>query len=349
MRPSRKRGLFLLFMKFLDEAVIEVVAGRGGNGCVSFRREKYVPKGGPDGGDGGKGGDVAFVAKEGLNTLMDVQYKKRVSAGNGAHGKGKQMTGANGKDKVVQVPVGTLIFNFLTDELMYDLNVPHASFVVAHGGRGGRGNTRFASSTHQAPRRAERGQPGQKLKLRLELKILADVGLVGFPNSGKSTLISSISNSRPRIADYPFTTKVPNLGVVRSDGNSYVVADIPGLIEGASQGAGLGTAFLKHIERTRLLVYLIDLSDLSHPDAVKSYQALRHELMSFNKGFRRYPQIIALTKMDIPSVLESSQKSKDLLERETGLAVRCVSAVTGQGLKELVHAMALKIRRVDRG
>lgn len=324
-------------MKFLDEAVIEVVAGRGGNGCISFRREKYVPKGGPDGGDGGKGGDVVLVADEGLSSLMDVQYRRHFRAEKGKHGKGKQMTGASGEDKVVRVPVGTEIYDQSTDELLHDLASAGDSFIVAHGGRGGRGNMRFVSPTRQAPRIADEGEHGEKRKLRLELKLLADVGLVGFPNAGKSTLIAAISNSRPKIADYPFTTKVPNLGVVGVDDRSFVVADMPGLIEGASRGAGMGIAFLKHIERTRLIVHLIDMSDSSRPDAVKSYHDLREELITFNEKFERFPEIIALTKMDLPEVKELGEATAAQLRSETGRTVHCISAATRDGLADLLH------------
>ncbi len=327
-------------MKFLDEATIEVVAGNGGNGCISFRREKYVPKGGPDGGDGGKGGDVLIVAEEGLSTLMDVQYRRRFAATKGAHGKGKQMTGSRGEDRVIRVPVGTLVTDAETGEQLCDLNEPGATHIVAQGGRGGRGNMHFATATQQAPRTAEPGERGEQRLLKLSLKLLADVGLVGFPNAGKSTLIAAISQARPKIADYPFTTMVPNLGVVHVDDAGFVVADIPGLIEGASQGAGLGFAFLKHIERTRLLVYLIDMSDVTHADPLDAYRTLKSELVQFNERLGEYPVLVVLTKMDIPEVSEAASAAAREIEREVGGAVHRISAATGSGIKELKRAMA---------
>jgi len=326
-------------MKFIDEAKIEVIAGDGGKGCVSFRREKYVPKGGPNGGDGGDGGDIVFEADEGLGTLMDIQYRKRFKAGRGEHGGGSQKTGARGEDKVVRLPVGTLIYDAETGLRVYDLSTPGERFIAAQGGKGGRGNMRFVTSTRQAPRHAEPGEKGEHKTLRLELKLLADVGLVGFPNAGKSTLISSISNSRPKIADYPFTTKVPNLGVVRVDDRSFVVADIPGLIEGASHGAGMGVAFLKHIERTKLLVYLIDMSDSQRQDAAKSFESLRNELQAFSDQFEDYPEIIALTKIDIPEVRERVKEAQETLATITKAPVFAISAATGEGVGELVSTM----------
>lgn len=330
-------------MKFIDEAKIEVIGGKGGKGCVSFRREKYVPKGGPNGGDGGKGGDVVFLADEGLHTLMDVTYRRRFCAKNGAHGGGSQKTGAGGDDIVVKVPVGTVVKDAATDEVICDIDHHGQREIVAAGGKGGRGNMHFASATHQAPRKAEPGLPGGECILKLELKLLADVGLVGFPNAGKSTLIAAISNARPKIADYPFTTKVPNLGMVRADDRDFVVADVPGLIEGAHQGAGMGTAFLKHIERTRLLVYLIDMSDHAHMNPGESYVSLKNELMSFKKDFSQYGELIVLTKMDIPEVRELSDEARALLKKQTKADIYCISAVTGDGVKELVRAMAKEV------
>ena len=330
-------------MKFIDEAKIEVIGGKGGKGCVSFRREKYVPLGGPNGGDGGKGGDVIFVADEGLHTLMDVSYRRRFRAKNGTHGGGSQKTGAGGDDIVVKVPVGTVVKDADTDELICDLDHQGQREVVAAGGKGGSGNMRFATSTNQAPRKAGPGLPGEERILKLELKLLADVGLVGFPNAGKSTLIAAISNARPKIADYPFTTKVPNLGLVRADERDFVVADVPGLIEGAHQGAGMGTAFLKHIERTRLLVYLLDMSDYAHTDPAESYVSLRNELLSFKNDFSQYGELIVLTKMDISEVRELSDEARALLKKQTKADIYCISAVTGDGIKELVRAMAERI------
>jgi len=334
-------------MKFIDEAKIEVVAGKGGKGCVSFRREKYVPKGGPNGGDGGKGGDVLFIADEGLHTLMDISYRRRFRAKNGEHGGGSQKTGAGGEDVVVKVPVGTVVRDADSGEVICDIDHHGQREVVAAGGKGGRGNMHFASSTHQAPRRAEPGMPGEERVLKLELKLLADVGLVGFPNAGKSTLIAAISNARPKIADYPFTTKVPNLGLVRSDDRDFVVADVPGLIEGAHEGAGMGTAFLKHIERTRLLVYLLDMSDHDHTNPAESYVSLKNELLSFKKDFADYAEIIALTKMDIPEVRELADEARALLKKETKADIFCISAATGEGVKELVRTMAGHVGRQE--
>lgn len=340
-------GSFFI-MKFIDEAIVDVVAGNGGDGCVSFRREKYVPKGGPNGGDGGRGGDVIFVACASLATLMDVKYRRRFAAGKGAHGKGKQMNGAGGADKVVRVPVGTVVSDVGTDAMLCDLAVEGASFVAARGGRGGRGNVHFKSATNQAPRKRERGAPGERRRVKLELKLLADVGLVGFPNAGKSTLIAAISNSRPKIADYPFTTKVPNLGVVYIGDASFVVADMPGLIEGASRGAGLGISFLKHIERTRLLVYLIDMSDAGHSDPVTSLRLLRKELNCFNRRFRSYPEIIALTKMDITDVGMRRHEAVKRLEADTQLPIHCISAATGEGVDRLIRAMMNNLKQCGR-
>src|SRR5579884_1504770 len=280
-------------MLFLDEARILVKAGDGGNGILAFRREKYVPRGGPSGGDGGRGGDVILVATEHQNTLLQFSYNPEHRAERGRHGEGSNKTGADGKSIEVPVPVGTVVYDEATGERLFDFTEPGQRFVAARGGRGGRGNARFATSTHQAPTEHEEGRPGEEKRLRLELKLLADVGLVGFPNAGKSTLISRISAARPKIADYPFTTLEPNLGVVSVDDRSFVVADIPGLIEGAHEGAGLGTQFLRHIERTRLLVHLVDVSDASgRPDPVKDFEVIMGELKSFGAGLESKPMIL---------------------------------------------------------
>jgi GTP-binding protein len=324
-------------MKFIDETVIEVTAGNGGNGCVSFRREKYVPRGGPDGGDGGHGGSVILHAVEGLATLLDVGYHHHYKAGRGGHGKGKQMHGAAGEDRVVLVPVGTVVYDAESGEKLVDLDAADMEWVAAQGGRGGRGNMRFVSSTSQAPRRAEKGGAGEQKKLRLELKLLADVGLIGLPNSGKSTLISAISNARPKIADYPFTTKEPVLGMVRVGvGESFVVADIPGLIEGASQGAGMGIRFLRHIERTRLLLHLVDLTDPTHRDALSAYQGIRHELGTYSQELLQRPEIIVLTKMDIPEAAAARDETAQKLASAAGRSVIAVSAPTREGLDALI-------------
>ncbi len=325
-------------MKFIDEATIEVTAGDGGDGCVSFRREKYVPYGGPDGGDGGHGGSVIFRAEEGLTTLMDVRYRRHFKAGRGGHGKGKQMTGRSGEDRVVSVPVGSVVFDAETGEQMADLDLPGEEWVAAAGGRGGKGNMRFVTSTNQAPRKATKGTSGEKRKLRLELKLLADVGLVGLPNAGKSTLISAVSNARPKIADYPFTTKVPSLGLVRLEsGASFVIADIPGLIEGASEGAGMGIKFLRHIERTRVILHLIDLADPSRTDPIESYRGIRAELTAFNPEMAERPEIVVLTKTDLPEVRDLAEDMRKALMDAGATEVYAISASTHEGLDVLMR------------
>src|SRR6201993_5231265 len=288
---------------FIDEAKIRVKAGDGGNGCVAFRREKYVPRGGPSGGDGGKGGDVVMESSERHNTLVHFRFNPEYKAERGRHGEGAKRTGREGADVVLKVPVGTILYDADTGEKVHDFSHPDERAVIARGGRGGRGNAQFATSTHQAPREHEEGRPGEERVYRLELKLLADVGLVGFPNVGKSTLISRISAARPKIADSPFTTLQPNLGVVAvgevNEQISFVVADIPGLIEGASEGAGLGVQFLKHIERTQMLVHLIDVSDSSgRPDPVEDFRVIMNELESFGAGLELKPMILAASKID---------------------------------------------------
>lgn len=325
-------------MKFIDEAIIDVIAGNGGNGCASFRREKYVPKGGPDGGDGGRGGSVIFRADGGLTTLLDVQYHHRYAAGRGSHGKGKQMTGAAGKDRVVRVPAGTIVFDAGTGEELADLRDDGTQWVAAKGGRGGKGNMRFATSTNQAPRKTTPGTPGEVRRLRLELRLLADVGLVGCPNAGKSTLLAAVSNARPKIAGYPFTTKVPCLGLVRlGEGRHCVMADIPGLIEGAHAGAGMGVQFLRHIERTRLILHLIDVTDPAQPDAAASYRAIRRELELHNPELVRRPEIIVLTKMDIPEARARRAAVTGAIARRGKPPVVAVSAAAHTGLRELLR------------
>lgn len=324
-------------MKFIDEAKIEVRAGDGGDGCSSFRREKYVPRGGPDGGDGGRGGHVLIRADEGLSTLMDLKYRRIVRAGRGAHGKGKQMNGAAGKDELIIVPLGTIVYE--GNRKLADLTKHGEEIIIAKGGRGGRGNIHFATSTNQAPRRKDPGGEGEVRNLRLELKLLADVGLIGMPNVGKSTLISSISAARPKIADYPFTTIAPNLGVVYvGHGSSFTVADIPGLIEHAHEGAGLGVRFLKHVERTRLLVHLIDLSDPLSGDPLKNYEMIRSELGSYDKSLLERPELIVLTKMDLPDVALLSKTAEKAFAKKK-LKVYKISAVAHEGLKTLVQTM----------
>ena len=320
---------------FIDEVEIEVEGGRGGDGCVSFRREKFVPRGGPDGGDGGKGGDVYLVGDPNLSTLLDFRYKRKYRAERGAHGQGSNKTGRSGRDLFIRVPLGTVIYDADTGEMIGEVVEEGEKILVARGGKGGRGNARFATPWNQAPRIAEPGEEGEKRRLKLVLKLLADVGIVGFPNVGKSTLISRISAARPKIADYPFTTLVPNLGVVRvGEEASFVVADLPGLIEGASKGAGLGHRFLKHVERTRVLVHLIDPT---RGDPVKDYRVIRKELGDYDKKLLEKPEIVAVNKIDITEVRERLKDIVKELEKETGKKVLPISAVTGEGVDKLVR------------
>lgn len=323
---------------FIDEAEIRVKAGDGGNGCMAFRREKFVPHGGPSGGDGGKGGDVILESSLRHNTLVHFRFNPRHLAERGRHGEGSNRHGRKGKSIVLKVPVGTQVFDAETGELMFDFVQPEVRFVVANGGRGGRGNARFATSTNQAPRRHEPGTPGEEHRLRMQLKLLADVGLVGFPNIGKSTLISRISAAKPKIADYPFTTLQPNLGVVAlEDERSFVVADIPGLIEGAHAGHGLGTQFLRHIERTRVLAHLIDVSEFSGRDPEQDYAVILRELREFGAGLADKPMLLVASKMDVADP-EKVEKVKALAARENRPFFP-ISAVTGEGLQPLLHAI----------
>jgi GTP-binding protein len=327
-------------MKFVDEARIHVKAGDGGNGCVSFRRERFVPRGGPNGGDGGKGGDVILQADAQLTTLLDLTYPKQFRAQKGSHGKGKDQTGKNGEDLIIRLPVGTLVRDDQTEEVLQDLLFDGQRFVVVEGGRGGRGNARFATPTLRAPRHAQKGEEGQECWLRFELKLLADVGLMGYPNVGKSTLLSRISSARPKIADYPFTTLVPNLGVVnREDHQPFVVADIPGLIEGASKGAGLGLTFLRHVERTRLLIHLLDISEGPSRDAVKDFHALNHELKAYDPSLQKKTQLVALNKIDLPSVRERAMDIENQFEK-MGHRLYLISGQTGEGVKDLMKAVS---------
>ena len=325
---------------FIDEVIISVKAGDGGNGCLAFRREKYVPRGGPSGGDGGHGGDVVLVASEHHNTLLHFRFNPEHKAQRGRHGEGSQRTGHDGASIDVPTPVGTVVYDAETGELLHDFTAPGDRFVVARGGRGGKGNARFATSTHQTPTEHEDGKPGEERRLRLELKLLADVGLVGFPNAGKSTLISRISAARPKIADYPFTTLVPNLGVVSADDDrTFVVADIPGLIEGAHEGHGLGTQFLRHIERTRLLAHLVDVSETTGRDPVHDFEVVMGELASFSEDLAHKPMIVVATKLDAaqdPERVASLEK----LARDRGLAFFKISSVTGEGIDALKRAMS---------
>ncbi len=326
-------------MKFIDEAKIYVKAGDGGNGCVSFRREKYVPKGGPDGGDGGKGGDVYLRANSSLRTLLKFHYNQHFKAERGAHGKGKCMTGRDGKPLIIDVAVGTLVYDLNTMELIADLDEDKKMVLVAKGGRGGRGNARFATPTRRAPLIAEKGKKGEERWLKLELKLLADVGIIGFPNVGKSTLISRISRARPKIADYPFTTLVPNLGVVEFYDKTFVVADMPGLIEGAHKGAGLGTRFLRHIERTKILVHLIDPSEASSVESVVHlYEVLRKELEGYKKELLNKKEIVAINKIDLTHVREEIDEiKKNFLAM--GIQPVFISAFTGENINELLQRM----------
>ncbi len=323
-------------MKFVDEVLVSVKAGDGGRGCLAFLREKYKPYGGPIGGDGGRGGDVVFVADTGLNTLLDFRFQRRLEAGRGEHGRGKGQHGATGERKLVRVPVGTRILDAESGELLFDLDTPGREVVVAAGGLGGRGNMRFVSSTNRAPRRTEPGLPGDALELRLELRLLADVGLVGFPNAGKSTFIAAVSAARPRIADYPFTTLVPNLGVARIGESAIVLADVPGLIEGAHLGQGLGIRFLRHLARTAVLVHLIDLSDPRDP--LDAYDTINRELAAFDAALPAKPQLVVATKLD---VTEARARFEDAVAAfaARGLTLHGVSAATGDGMTPLMHTV----------
>lgn len=319
---------------FIDHAKIYVKGGDGGNGCVAFRREKYVPMGGPYGGDGGRGGNVVFVADEGMGSLMDFQYRKHFKAGRGVHGMGKNQHGAWGEDFRVKVPVGTIILDDDSGQVLADLTVAGQEATIASGGRGGRGNSRFATAVHKAPSMAENGEPGEEKWIRLELKLLADVGLVGFPNAGKSTFISRVSAARPKIADYPFTTLVPNLGVVMTrDKDTFVIADIPGLIEGAHEGTGLGHHFLRHIERNRILLFVLDAAEVDGRPVTDDYVTLRNELEFFNPELLQRPYLIVANKLDVPGAEENLR----LLQEKYGHLVHGISAVTGQGVGELVE------------
>ena len=331
---------------FIDTAKIYVKAGDGGKGCIAFRREKFVPRGGPSGGDGGKGGDVYFSSNPQLNTLLQFRYNQHFVAERGQHGMGSDCHGKDGSDLVIEVPVGTQIFEELQDRrLLYDFQKPLERVLIARGGKGGRGNAAFKSSINQAPRRAEDGLPGEEKTLRLELKLLADVGLIGFPNVGKSTLISVISAARPKIADYPFTTLTPHLGVVEySDDQHIVVADIPGLIEGAHGGTGLGDQFLRHVERTKLLAHLIDVSEHSGRDPVEDYHVIQRELFLFNPSLAQKPQILVASKIDI---LQNRDRLKavESLARDKGLDFVAISAATREGIKGLVDLLAFRLQQ----
>lgn len=337
---------------FIDLVEIFVKAGNGGRGAVSFRREKYVPKGGPDGGDGGKGGDVVIVSDPNMSTLLDYRYKRKYIAPNGENGMGTLKTGKSGEDIILRVPVGTIVKDRETGKILFDFTEPNQHFIIARGGKGGRGNTHFKSPTNQAPRKAEPGWPGEERWIILELKLIADVGIVGFPNAGKSTLISVISAARPKIADYPFTTLEPVLGLVQyKDFKSFVVADIPGIIEGASEGKGLGLKFLRHIERTKMLVFLIDASS---ENPYKDYKILIKELKSYSKSLLKKPHIVAISKMDLIHDEEKKdfekkikQKFKEVKGDEKTKALLFISSVTKFGIENLLDKMVEVLNLVE--
>jgi len=342
---------------FVDEAKILVKAGNGGNGCIAFRREKYVPRGGPSGGDGGNGGSIYLEANPNDNTLLRYRYNREFKADRGRHGEGSNCTGHSGEDMILQVPVGTLAFDDQSGETIADLATPGQRVLIAHGGRGGRGNQHFAKPWHQAPREHEDGFSGEERHLRLELKLLADVGLVGFPNAGKSTLISVISAARPKIANYPFTTLEPNLGVVNADGGTgghgtelgrtFVVADLPGLIEGAHLGAGLGIRFLRHVERTRLLVHLIDTSDSNADDPVHSFEIINGELAAFSESLTEKPMIVVATKLDATTDRTRLEALRDFCKQRS-LEFHAISAVAGDGVKDLARSIADALDKIPR-
>ncbi|NOZ68880.1 MAG: GTPase ObgE [Deferribacteres bacterium] len=330
-------------MQFIDHVEVHVKAGDGGKGCVSFRREKFIPKGGPDGGDGGRGGHIIFRATRNINTLLDIKYRRQYRAEKGQPGMGKDMHGRNGKDLVIPVPVGTLIRDSDSGEVLCDLTRDGQEYIAARGGRGGVGNAHFKSATRQAPRFAQPGEPGEERTLTLELKLLADVGLIGLPNAGKSTLISALSSARPRIADYPFTTLVPALGVVKyGDFKSFVIADIPGLTEGAHRGAGLGFQFLRHVERTSILLHLVDISEMAEGEPVGNFEKINRELELYSPELIKKPQAVAATKLDI----KGDGRRLDSLARyckDKHYDFFPVCAVTGEGLKELVIYLGEKV------
>lgn len=327
-------------MQFVDEVKIHVQSGPGGAGCVSFRREKFIPYGGPDGGDGGKGGDVIFVVSAGLATLMDLRYRPHLKAGKGKNGMGKDRHGANGEDLKILIPPGTVIKDAETGELLADLTDPNETLVLLRGGRGGQGNARFATATNRAPKFAQPGEPSEERWLKLELKLMADVGLLGFPNVGKSSFITKVSAARPKIGDYPFTTLKPNLGVVPyKNYRSFVIADIPGIIEGAHEGAGLGHRFLKHVERTNILLHLLDLSWMPDRDPIREFETLNRELALFSPELAEKRQIIVINKLDLPVVRENLPRVLPWFEARE-FRVFVISAATGEGIPPLLDEIA---------
>src|SRR5512139_3154655 len=335
-------------MQFIDNTEVVVRAGNGGNGCVSFRREKYVPRGGPDGGDGGRGGHVIFRARKELNTLLDLRYKKEYMAERGQQGMGKKMHGRDGKDLNIKVTIGTIIKDAATDEVVADLDTDGMEVIIVRGGRGGQGNSHFATATRQVPRFAQPGEEGPERSLIIELKLLADVGLIGLPNAGKSTLISVISSARPKIANYPFTTLVPNLGVVKHEKyRSFVVADIPGIIEGAHRGVGLGFQFLRHVERTSILLHLVDISEPGGGNPVGNFVAVNSELALYSPDLAEKPQIVVGTKLDVAGNRKCLNELAEYC-KEKGLDFFAVSAATGRRIKKLLSFVAVMVEEKNR-
>lgn len=332
-------------MKFIDEAIITVQSGDGGRGCISFRREKFIPRGGPDGGDGGKGGDIILKTKPGKRTLYQFRFKKYFRAENGAHGQGKEKTGKNGRNLIIEIPPGTIVIDSDTGHIIKDFVKTDETFILLKGGRGGQGNTKFKTSTNRAPRFAQPGEPGETKTLKLELKLLADIGIIGLPNAGKSTLISAISSARPKIGSYPFTTLIPSLGVVQTDwAEPFVVADIPGLIKGAHRGIGLGTKFLRHIERTRILVHLIDVSSIDLDDPLKTYHTINEEIALYNQKLAQKYQMVVLNKIDLPDARRSAEIFRSAAKFEKTV---CISALTGEGIEELKSKIVRLLEKYD--
>lgn len=337
-------------MQFVDEVRVRVSAGNGGNGCVAFRREKYVPFGGPSGGDGGRGGDVILEGNEGMSTLLDLRYMRHIRADSGQNGQGKDKYGRAGADKVIRVPVGTQLFDADSGAPLGDVTSHGQQVVVAKGGKGGLGNIHFATSTDRAPRKATSGAEGEARELRMELKVMADVGLLGFPNAGKSTFVAAVSAARPKIADYPFTTLTPKLGMVEigggpaRGGTNFVVADIPGLIPGASEGAGLGHRFLKHVERTRVLLHLVSLDHAEDRDPIGDYRALRQELAAFNSELSERPELVALSKADLTDTREAYPDLRERFREELGIELLLLSSVTRDGLDRILQQLGQVIR-----
>jgi GTP-binding protein len=333
-------------MKFIDEVKIRVIAGDGGRGCISFRREKFIPRGGPNGGNGGKGGDVIALADPQLTTLLDLRYQKQYKAGRGEHGLGKDQHGKTGEDRIIKVPVGTLIRDAGTGELIGDLKEAGQQVVVAAGGRGGKGNAHFVSSTNRSPRFAQPGEPGEERELEIELRLLADVGIIGLPNAGKSTLIAAISAVRPKIADYPFTTLVPNLGVVGyGEGKSFVVADIPGLIEGAHEGHGLGDKFLRHVTRTSVLIHLLDASNVDEKDPLAEWKTVNRELELFDPELGKKPQIVVANKIDLPAGKNHAKLLAKKLPKGCQ-PLHAISAATTEGVGALVQYVGMRLEEI---